>query len=934
MSRQPDVVACSESDLFEELRSTAAAYTDWDPESSDGARALLRIYARFGADLFDKVNSAPAKHRLAFLDALDGTRRPPSPARVPVTVAVADNADRITVPGGANVLAAAGDGTETVTFEIQDGFEATGASLTDVITVDPHDERIVDHGAVLNAEPITLFEGANCREPALYLGDDLLALDAGASFVLELSGEKSLLDAPLSWEYYGTDGEESEGWHRLDQLESGDGRARFRMPGEPIQRSVDGVDTYWVRCRPEGGEPAPLSLDTVSVQICQDEQIPDAIVANDVPLATDSEPFRPFGRSAQPPATWYVTPATGVTTLEGVAEIRLDPPPEEPSPTDQQATDANGDQSSATRSAPEPSEPSVFDGPPVVSWEYYNGNGWTRIEGVEDGTDALRNAGTVRFPVPSDLTRTSVAGQDRFWVRARLVSGRYREHNGPGGGEPPRFGGIAVSHEHEPRSASAVLRRADAGYERLDLGTDTVDPFPAVSAAEPAVFLGFDETLAGGPITLFVAVDQGMSPSPSGFELDWEYWAAPAEEWRPLDVSDGTQGLTEEGIVELSLPTATAADERFGRKRHWIRARVPTASVRSRDRSLPMIEALHTNAGWAEHTETVTEVVGTSDGTPGQTFTCSETPVLDHTVWVEWDADDGFERSGLSDRHYTVDGLAGTITVGDGAQGTTPPEGDVRVRYTTGGGAVGNVDAGAVTGFDRQPSGVEAVTNPVPASGGRDAESTDALVERAAGRLRHRDRAVTPEDYERIAASAAPAVGAVTCLPADGASRDLTVVLAPEATADRPAPSATLREHVADALRARAPARVVDEDRLTVRGPVYVPVAVDATVRAQAPSVERSVLDRLEALLHPTAGNDGVGWSFGTVPDIETVRSAVTDVAGVQSVRDIDARVQGADSRPLGAGSMVCSGDHRVRVVPLERSHPHPGDSSGTERDR
>lgn len=987
MSRPPAVSDRSEAELFEALQSMAAAYTEsWDPGSVDPVRTLLRIDARFAAGLFDRLNDAPEKHRLAFLDALGVARRPPMPARVPVTVDV--SGDAVTVSEGARVLADPGTSgdTDTVAFEIESAFEATGASLTDVVAVDPDDERVVDHRGLLDGDPVRLFQGDDCRDPALYLGDDLLDPAAGTAFVLETEGEGPLFGPGTEWEYYGLDGAGVGGWHRLERRGTVDGHPRFRMPDEPIRRSVDGTETYWVRCRPGDGADPALSVEAVAVRVDAEGAEPDALVANDVPLPT-GEPFRPFGRFAHPPATWYVASEAAFPTADGTAEIRLEPPTgkEENTPAGEwegepaDVTERGGGDPTADETHPlerqqarEPGASPVFDGPPVVSWEYYSGSGWSRIEGVDDGTDALREAGTVQFPVPSDLTSTTVAGREGPWIRARLVSGSYGGATGASDSRPPRFGGVTVAHEHDPRSVSTVFRRADAAYERVDLDTGPVDPFPGVAEPDRTVYLGFDGRLVGDPITLFVAVD-GPSP-PSDPEFEWEFWSTSTGRWRSIDAVDGTRGLTEQGIVELPLPAATAERERFGRRRHWLRTRStgfhPSEDSDRGANAFPRIEGLYTNAGWAEQTETVAESMGTSDGTPAQTFSCSRTPVHDPMVrvgessehrerlppdrpdvvetvtgeygesadrWVRWKAVEGFEGSGPADRHYTVDGLDGTITFGDGKRGDIPPDGEVRVTYRTGGGSTGNVGVGAVTELDCP--GVEGVTNPVPATGGTDAEPTDALSERAASRFRHRGRAVTPDDYERIAAAAVRETGPVTCLPAGERSDDVTVVFAPETDAPRPAPSAALRERVAAALRTRAPARVTTDDRLTVRGPTYVPAAVDVTVRARRASVERGVVEGLERLLHPLAGNDGGGWAFGKTPDLERIESVVAGVEDVESVRDVNVRLGDDDPIPLRAGSvppdaLVCSGDHCVSVEPTVGEQGDAGASrrSGVDR--
>ncbi|MEL6678916.1 MAG: hypothetical protein AAFQ51_09430, partial [Pseudomonadota bacterium] len=68
--------------------------------------------------------------------------------------------------------------------------------------------------------------------------------------------------------------------------------------------------------------------------------------------------------------------------------------------------------------------------------------------------------------------------------------------------------------------------------------------------------------------------------------------------------------------------------------------------------------------------------------------------------------------------------------------------------------------------FDPAVPGLGAVTEVVPVRGGTRAETTDAFNTRVAERLRHRQRAVTPWDVERLVLTAFPEVWKAKCFPA------------------------------------------------------------------------------------------------------------------------------------------------------------------------
>ncbi|WP_253738341.1 baseplate J/gp47 family protein [Halohasta salina] len=1016
MSRPPVLDHRDREAIEADLLDRADRYLDdWDADSADTATVLLRAFAHFEADLVDQLNRLPRKHRAAFLDTLGVDRRPPQAARLPLSVTVSADLDRnVPIPGGTQAMAETADGgTELFELPREAGFEATPAALTAVRTVDPASDRIVTH-PVSADEPRPLFTGSNDQEHALYLGDEsLFRLDPGSALTVAVEGsvDAEALDSTTVWEYYGTDADGTEGWHRLESAAAprpvddsatdprlsrlppvtegrdtgNDWAVRLRVPGEIVQTTFAGTESRWIRCRLVDPTPACFAAEIEQLRVGVDRpdterSPPDAAVADDVPLSPADGDLRPFGRRPRPSSTLYLAADDALTKPGARLSIRFHPPAST-APTDAESTDAAGS---------EPDHEADFgmlEGPPEISWEYWNGTGWAGLEVVDDDTDRLRESGDVIVVVPDDSAETAVSGREARWIRARLVGGSYGSP-AVAGGEPttvPHYGRLSVAYDHAGSSVDHVRTRNNC---TVDTPEPAFRPFERPTEASQTLYLGFDDTLRGGPVPLFVPLAERRYPPGFDSGVRWEYCSDPtADEWSTLPVDDGTGGLTERGIVSLRFPEPTTAHERFGTERHWIRAVAagdrfatgssegPAAAGSAADSPAvdpPSVSGFHPNTGWADNVRTVeAEILGSSDGTAAQTFGCAHGPLIDcelwvdeagslsaaeraelreaapdriepvgddegdpEAVWVRWEAVDEFVDCGPDRRVYRPDRVDGTITFGDGDAGAIPPEGGtVRATYTTGGGAGGNVDAGAITALKTPISLVESVENPFPADGGAGVEPLSAVETRVADRLRTRGRAVTPADFERVATAAVRKLAVADCRPeldagVGGTGGGLTLLVVPDADRDRPVASMALQQQVREAVTAAAPTTLTAGDgSITVRPPRFAAVSVDATVRS-AGTDSRSALtaaveSALAAFLHPlTGGPDSEGWPIGDRPTVDALASVVESVPGVDRVAELSATVTvdddryrlGAAARSLPADGLICDGSHEITV--------------------
>ena len=611
MTDAPDVDGRGEDDLRQHVREIAPYYVPaWDPDEGGVGTGLVDIFAELAAGVVERLDAAPAKHRVAFYDALGFDAEPPQPARVPVQLRLDENAPRnVRVRPGTTALA---ETDEEVAFRVGEAaaFEATPARLTDVVAVDPAADAVFEHDGVIDgAGDETLFDGENVQAHAWYLGDaDLLTVGAGTTVTvsLETTAEPAVVRDALVWEFHGEPGDDGAAgddpagdgvadddptddgvaddptddgvkptpdWYAIEDPvlvpETPDGVVAIdlELAGELTETTVDGVESKWLRVRlapdltPDGSR--AFQVDRVTLGLVPEPQTPDQLLANDVPLAVDGgaeTSIAPFGETPRLGDTFYLAAGDAFTKPNSRATIAF-----------------HGDLD--------------LDDGPTVSWEYWNGSGWAGLADLDDGTASFTHGVDdgvdVSFTVPPDLAATSVAGHEAHWIRARLVGGEfgqvsYREEEENErwvrieSDEPPQYDTVTVRYAlaDVQRPAHVVTHNALA-YEHVDPADGSYRPFRALSESTQTLYLGFDRALAGGPIQLFVDVADRAFPPWFAPRIRWERASDPlADAWVRIPTSDGTESLTERGIVALSFDESPVAFERFGTERHWIRARV------------------------------------------------------------------------------------------------------------------------------------------------------------------------------------------------------------------------------------------------------------------------------------------------------------------------------------------------------------------------
>ncbi|MBT9465003.1 putative baseplate assembly protein [Hydrogenophaga sp.] len=472
-------------------------------------------------------------------------------------------------------------------------------------------------------------------------------------------------------------------------------------------------------------------------------------------------------------------------------------------------------------------------------------------------------------------------------------------------------------------SVRAALGGGDTGVPSLlSLGIVPALPLPAL----------FEEV---GPLAEVPVIWEMVTRQPGTQALDYLTL-------EPLPGSDTSRGFTRPGLLRLPLPgqddiwvpsnqvgvnpLAGVGDApprlddaaRAARLVAWLRVRPRPGSQVQR---LPLTW-LGINAAEVDQRVTLQgQVLGTSSGAADQSFALPAGSVDGETLVIEVEEPGGrgfqpwrrvddlaaISADALTAREagaFELDAEAGTVRFGDGVRGRIP-ERLMRVRLARGrfgGGRAGNLAPGslseiAATLINGQRAPAMKVYQPLAMDGGEDAETLPQAERRIPATLRHQQRAVTADDFKRLALETPVAdVGRVEVMPRFK-PRDrrfhvpgvVSVVVLPSA-ALAPAPNPRPDRPFIERVHAHLSARVPLATELYVIGCEYVPLGLSVALRLREGFARDKLLyevrEALRRLLWPLApgGLEGEGWALGRSVRERELEVEVSRVAGVAEV--------------------------------------------------
>ncbi len=613
-----------------------------------------------------------------------------------------------------------------------------------------------------------------------------------------------------------------------------------------------------------------------------------------------------------------------------------------------------------------------------VIWEYFNGNGWSRLfnDGrysdlfniVQGVTSSFKS---ITFTVPEDMSEVFVGAHEGCYIRARVLKAE-NLYKTKGWYMSPFVRNISFEYHYENngRRVNDILTYNNIEERRFD-PTSSSDhegfvPFRCAGASARTVYLGFNAPPDNGPMRILWDVEE--DPLSSHPKLRWRYLTANG--WSPMNLADETESFTKVGLTVFLDNHGFRRTRLFGEDLYWVSVSDTESLYKTKRCGTPIINRIVFNAVRAVNVDShreeffamniytenaefalaaasvldldlyVNEFAAITDSetealeAEGRVIRVAGSGGLDAEIWVKWKEVNSFAMEDNNSRCYTVDRSAGKFTFGNGRKGRIPPVSDIdniRVVYTTGGGERTNVSAGGITALERSYGFVSGVDNPKRFYGGCDAETVEEAMRRSAVMLRTQGKAITARDLESITFNASRNIRKLRCVAGRNASglRErgaVTLVVLKKEHSE----FSRIRTDIKNYLRGRLPGNIVSGDSLYVTEPTFVKINVGAEIKTDHINgifeLKMSVEKCLEDYFASFAGQDGDNvWRLGMVPNEQQIRSAVLRLKNVVYVRKlyITMYVSGPggmkeiDSDTIGNYSYILpeNGEHDISVT-------------------
>ena len=170
--------------VVQELLQRRLGYVpEWEPPEQGTGVALTWIFARYVQAIIQRLNQAPEKNKLAFLDLLGLDLVPAQAARAPIVFQLIEQAPESRAPAGTQVAAPPPpEQSDQIVFETERATGITAAKLVEVFSLWPGRDQYIDHSASYAAgEPFQLFQPLQLKNTphAIYLAHDTLLALAG-----------------------------------------------------------------------------------------------------------------------------------------------------------------------------------------------------------------------------------------------------------------------------------------------------------------------------------------------------------------------------------------------------------------------------------------------------------------------------------------------------------------------------------------------------------------------------------------------------------------------------------------------------------------------------------------------------------------------------------------------------------------------------------
>ncbi len=947
-------------DIIDEIQTKAQSYTpEWrfDELKPDIGSAIALVYADMIYGTIKRFNELPKKNKIEFLNTFDASVLPAVPSKGIVTFSMSsDDVNAQEVENGTVVIAQSDDSKTNVQFETTEDVYVIPADITSIYQVSGKDDFIFNRfqkKEKTQQPSVQIFskKGENLQKHILYIGHSVAFDIQGASeivlcFLYEngVAVKRELLtelikDSNASFSYYA-----KGGFVNFSDVALRDDYIVLSMDNNsPAFRKtqINNCENFYIKIEVNNMENIEkFEFSKVGISVNKEYIAPDSIYANN--KECNCVELMPFGEELNLYDDVYFgsTQALGkkgsrVQLSFGMhfKEIELNNEFEE-----------NIQYNWVMKKSDYKPLPAYDISINQVIWEYYNGNGWTRLfddNSYEDVFSVPNKMGKwykkIEFDCPQDIAPVLINSKEAYYVRARVlkINNAYKTK---GKYIVPVLENVTLSFDYMLRQKSAdkfvipenIIIDNNMNLENLIIQQNkTYHPFKKFSLPQNAMYYGFSSNPKGGPVRILFTVNKNMDITAD--EILYEYFDG--EKWRGLSTLDETFGMTRSGIITFDIPNSIKQLTLFNKDMYWIRAIDVNGgyTIQKMPQGLPLINGIYVNATGAVNVDDYqTEYFQMEYFQENKTYKLLKNNVVDievyinetkniseeelnyfvkqnraivkkdefgiiSSVWVQWEQVESFVDIDKNDRVFVLNPIHGIIIFGNGKHGMIPvvsQENNIKVVYKCGGGKHTNISPNEINTMARSIGYISNVSNPMSFTGGCDIEDVQTAVDRNSSYIRNQGRAIVLKDFEEIVMLASREIKSVKAFQGfnDKGEKELgalTLIVLLENNFVDSMGFGDVKSLIYDYMKDKVSALLLSSGRLYIAQPqfvkfcVYVEVEVDSFKKVF--EVKRRIIRRINEYI----SENKEMMQIGKYPDMMQLRKVVMENNDIEMVKKI-----------------------------------------------
>ncbi len=598
--KQSDIAWMNPENMIEELEKLAEARTpEWklDLEHPDIGTVLALLFADMMADTARRFTQAVKLYPMRLYNMLGEKLLPSGEAEGYLTFQTVNEEVSGSYISGGTEMSGMEKGKDAVFFKTGEDIFVSPARFQGACYVDGEKDFIsqffvfpVKERELVNKQSHTCFIGHSFLFQNVTEGDIILDFRGLPHVGRKLPSEASM--EKISWSYYSDDGFISFAESRYEE-----GRLylykRRKMP-VPAQMELQEQKSFWLRGEAgalKPGEEIVFPGLTLSAEGRYLE--PDVVYNGSIEL--DAESFLPFGNRPYVYQELYIC-SDEVFSKKGAQlllsfDLKIMEYPSEYKSPELPVQWKNIMRSTDFKRA-DPVDVIISS----VSFEYYNGLGFTRLPGTKNyegifGEGAKEGPIELAFSCPEDIYPCLVAARTSWCIRIRIfelsslyaVDGVYKM---------PKLTGCRLSYSYESggKAPERFFCENRLQMERLQcVGENT--PFFNSFPKESMLYLSFSRPLKEERISLLFLLEESRQELAA--PCRYEFYGKNG--WGPLKVFDGTLSLSRTGVLTFLTSQTFVKKEFFHKRGYWVRI-VWEGEENQEKNILPLIQGIFINS--------------------------------------------------------------------------------------------------------------------------------------------------------------------------------------------------------------------------------------------------------------------------------------------------------------------------------------------------